>query len=389
MRVRARIPAVEPATMNPPTVCPNKKCEGKHFKVHQRRCKKSVRDTQLEQVEVYRRKCLLCGETHRVYPQGVSNAQQTDRLKGVSILLYVLGISYRGVEDFLTALGLFVSYSAVYRNVQAAGEQVGQLKKAWFGEGKRKIKVVGGDLSYLQCKGEKVVVALAIDAQEGILLDIEVLDNEETKTLQAWLQPLLKLVDAEVLITDDQDGFKKVADGAGLPHQICRQHVVPNVLDFIAKGADQVLEKTLQVPVELDVTPDQLLKDLGLLEWIILGQPGNGSDLLGEMYDRYTHAPAPKKHQRSTIWYRMRNHILRLWNNWRRHTCYRAFMHNEGFTVPETNNSTERVIGWDVKERYRTMRGYKREKSIKNVSMLTAWLREQPRGNDMSLLFAA
>ena len=107
------------------------------------------------------------------------------------------------------------------------------------------------------------------------------------------------------------------------------------------------------------------------------------------MYDRYTHAPAPKKHQRSTIWYRMRNQILRLWNNWQRHTCYRAFMHDEKYTVPETNNSTERVIGWDVKERYRTMRGYKREQSIKNVSMLTAWLREQPRGNDMRLLIAA
>lgn len=64
-------------------------------------------------------------------------------------------------------------------------------------------------------------------------------------------------------------------------------------------------------------------------------------------------------------------------------------MHNEEFTVAETNNGTERVIGWDVKERYRTMRGYKRDKSILNVSMLTAWLHEQPKENDMSLLFSA
>ena len=64
-------------------------------------------------------------------------------------------------------------------------------------------------------------------------------------------------------------------------------------------------------------------------------------------------------------------------------------MHNEEFTVAETNNGTERVIGWDVKERYRTMRGYKRDKSILNVSMLTAWLHEQLKDNDMRLLFSA
>ena len=389
MRVRARIPSVEPAAMNPPSVCPNKKCQGEHFKVHQKQCKKSVRDTQLEQVEVYRRKCLSCGQTHRVYPQGVSNAQQTERLKGVSILLYVLGISYRGTEDFLNALGFFLSYSSIYRNVQAAGEQVGRLKKAWLGQGNRKIKVVGGDLSYLQCKGDKVIVGLAIDAQEGVLLDIEVLDNEETDTIQAWLQPLLELVGAEVLITDDQDGFKAVADDAGVKHQICQQHAKPNVLDFVAKAAEKVLDAPPTVPEELDVTPDQLLEDLATLEWIALGHPGQGAKLLGEMYDRYAHAPAPKKRKRATIWYRMRNHILRLWNNWKRHTCYRAFMHNEEFTVAETNNATERVIGWDVKERYRTMRGYKRDKSILNVSMLTAWLHEQPKDNDMRLLFSA
>ncbi len=38
-----------------------------------------------------------------------------------------------------------------------------------------------------------------------------------------------------------------------------------------------------------------------------------------------------------------------------------------------TNNATERAIGWWVKERYRTMRGYKRRQSVLNVSRLIAW----------------
>ena len=37
-----------------------------------------------------------------------------------------------------------------------------------------------------------------------------------------------------------------------------------------------------------------------------------------------------------------------------------------------TNNACERAIGWWVKERYRTMRGYKREASVQNVSRLIA-----------------
>jgi hypothetical protein len=57
--------------------------------------------------------------------------------------------------------------------------------------------------------------------------------------------------------------------------------------------------------------------------------------------------------------------------------------------VNETNNATEQVIGWSIKERYRTMRGYKREESIINVGQLTAWLREEPTGRDMGTLFAS
>jgi len=38
-----------------------------------------------------------------------------------------------------------------------------------------------------------------------------------------------------------------------------------------------------------------------------------------------------------------------------------------------TNNGCERAIGWWVKERSRTMRGYKRLQSAVNVSRLLAW----------------
>lgn len=388
MRVRARIPTVEPTVKQTPTECPYKKCQGRYFKVHQDGCCKPLRDTQLEQVTVQRWKCLKCGRTHRVYPQGVSKAHQSDRLKGLSILFYVLGISYRGVEDVLEALGYALDHTTVYLNVQAAGKRVRQLRQIWLQQ-KGKVAVVGGDLTYLRCQGERVAIAIAVDDQTGVTLDVEIVDNEESETLAAWLEPLLDLVGAEVLLTDDQDGFKKVADKAGVSHQICRQHVTRNVLDFVAQTARRVLSKPPRVPPDLDTTTDQLLEDLALLEWIMLGHPGNATQYLAKLYDRYCKAPPPKKGQRATPWYRMRNHVLHLWNHWQRYTCYRKRDPDKPIEVNETNNGTERVIGWGIKERYRTMRGYKRNESVKNVAHLTTWLQEASGKRDMKPLFEA
>ena len=129
-----------------------------------------------------------------------------------------------------------------------------------------------------------------------------------------------------------------------------------NVLTFIAEVAEQVWEDPPPVLEESTVSASQLLADLEWLEWIMLGHPGHGAKLLEEMYLRYAHAPAPKKGERATVWYRMRNHILHLWNNWDRLTCYLTMRHSEGLEINATNNGSERAIGWSVKDRYRATR---------------------------------
>jgi hypothetical protein len=47
----------------------------------------------------------------------------------------------------------------------------------------------------------------------------------------------------------------------------------------------------------------------------------------------------------------------------------------------------ERVIGWWIKERYRTMRGYKRPESIRNVVALTARMGARSGRYDMMELY--
>lgn len=388
MRLRVCIPKVEPDVMDAPDVCPYPDCDGRYFKIHQQHCDKPLRDTKCSQVNTVRWKCLRCKRTHRVYPKGVSKAHHSDRLKGLATLFYLLGFSYGGVEDALVALECPLGKTTVYRDVQASGENVRKLRQAWL-QRVGKVRVVGGDLTRVSCGGKEVVVGVAVDDEQGITLDIVCLENEQTETLKTWLLPTLELVDAEVLTTDDADSFKEVADEAGVRHQICRRHVTTNVLAFIAESAEQVWENAPAVPEGLAVSPDQLLADLETLEWIMLGHPGHGERLLEEMYLRYAHAPAPKKGECATLWYRMRNHILHLWNNWQRLTCYLTVQHSGEEAINATNNGSERAIGWTVKERYRTMRGYKRQDSILNVTALTGWLQEQPVGYDMSPLFAA
>jgi hypothetical protein len=205
MRVRARIPKVEVTVMEEPEECPYEGCQGRNFIPYQKACLRAVRDTKLEEVEVYRRKCLRCDRTHRAFSQGTKvNQHQTDRMKGVSILFYILGMSYRGVEDMLTALGFYLSGSTVYRNVQAAGGQVRHLKPNRLEQGKKKIKVVGGDLTYVEYKEEQAISGVAIDVEQGIVLDIELLNNEEADTIEAsisWLRENPDFQDMSLLFT--------------------------------------------------------------------------------------------------------------------------------------------------------------------------------------------
>jgi transposase-like protein len=45
-------------------------------------------------VPAHRYRCLRCKRTFRVYPQGVTHAQTSQRVKGLAVLLYLLGLSY-------------------------------------------------------------------------------------------------------------------------------------------------------------------------------------------------------------------------------------------------------------------------------------------------------
>jgi hypothetical protein len=83
-------------------------------------------------------------------------------------------------------------------------------------------------------------------------------------------------------------------------------------LDFIADIARQVYEIPSSAPKGLVISQDQLLADLELLEWVILGHPENGVKILEEMHSRYVHMLVPKKAENVPVEYLIKEYINRL-----------------------------------------------------------------------------
>ena len=119
------------------------------------------------------------------------------------------------------------------------------------------------------------------------------------------------------------------------------------------------------------------------LQWLIRQRPPNAAQILRQLYHRYKAAPKPPSGQKHDVWYRMRMLVTRLWNRWQRLTLDQRRDDLNG-----TNNTSERVIGGWIKERYRTMRGYKRAESVRNIVTLTARMGASSGHYDMTQLFA-
>ncbi len=386
MRLRMRLPQVDPDTYEDPRVCPYADCDGQHFKVHQPVCAKPVQDPDHTQVQAKRYKCLKCKQTFRVYPQGVSQAQRSDRLKGIGVMLYVLGLSYGGTADALAAFGWAGSKTTVYRDVQAAGEAVQRLRQA---QGTRKVQVLGADTTFVICNREQVTVAVGVDALTHDVLEIELVDRESIDTMRPFIQDLVQVFEVEVLLSDDQDSYKTIADDLALQHGVCRAHVNRNVADLVAQLGERALSNPDLVPEDLDHTVDEFIDHLEYFQLLVALRPRDGAARLRTLYQRYRAAPAPAHGEKATMWYRFRLALLRWWSHWARLTLDQHWRGANDERLDGTNNATERAIGWWIKERYRTMRTYKRKQSVINVSNLITYLGSHSGHADLSNLLTA
>jgi len=380
MRLNVRFPQVDPNTYEKPETCPYG-CGGQEYRRHGSKGeRKPLRDVKYSEVLSYRYACTRCGRTFRVYPRGVSKgAQQSQRLRAMTVILYVLGLSYGAVEDFVNALGSGVGKTTVYNNVQAAGNVARDRQAASVQRGGKR-GVIGADGTFVKVKGESVEIEVVVDDSSGELLGLDILTSENHEDVRRVIQEVVDAVEPEVLVTDDHGAYTEVVDEMGLDHQICRSHVKRNV-DDIAASLTQHLARPEPLPAGVRLTPAQAQDDLAEMQRLVRERPADGETQLEAMYDRYKDVPGPENGQRHTVWYRMRMAVTRLWLRWRHLTLDQHRDDLDG-----TNNACERLIGWWIKERYRTMRGYKRTESIRNVVALTARIGAHPGYYDLAEL---
>jgi transposase-like protein len=371
MRLNLRLPEVKPDHFVLPKRCPTGGCKGRRFYPHQKVIKKVV-DAKYQEVEAGRYQCNECGHTFRVYPQGVSKRHLSQRVSGLAVMLYILGLSYGAVAIVLESLGIGIGKTSVYRAVQTVAEKVPGMKQTHLLEGYC-TGAVGADVTSVRCGGKWLPLGISVDAVTGMTLSIDSLPGEEAEQLKSWLEPILDAVDADVLVTDDADAFKKVSDETGRAHQVCKSHVgrntdalVEELSAIIHSGHDRSLES-------IQVSAEQALADLATLKQLIHSRQPEEQPILEQLYLRYAAARKPGKGKRFDVAYRLRNLFLDRWTLWPRLTFYRTWRDEQGYLkLDGTNNDCKRSIGWWVKERYRSMRGYKREQSALNVSRLIA-----------------
>jgi hypothetical protein len=102
------------------------------------------------------------GTTFRVYPQGVSKKQISKWVKGMAVMLYVLGLSHGAVEIVPSSLGVSIGKTSVHRGVQAAAGKVPGMKREQFLEGYQ-IRAVGADVTSVRCHRKWIPLGISND----------------------------------------------------------------------------------------------------------------------------------------------------------------------------------------------------------------------------------
>lgn len=319
------LPAVKRKKEERPKKCPI--CNEETFQ-RWGQVNKAVKDPRVRQVKVYRYRCCHCKHTFRHYPEGVSPAQQSERLMKLCVIMWSLGLSHRSVMLILAVFGVSLSHMSGWRDVQEEGRRIRRRLK-W-----KAARIVGVDGAWLNGKG----ILVAVDLGDGELLALAEIDEKEKNAVAAWLKALKQQHNIGAIVTDDLATYKELARELELGHQICQFHV----RRWVGKAL-KALEQEL---------PPEWLHVIPKLQDLIDDLPSQGDKALHELWKQIP-GRTTKPDEKRTPLEKLRDLVLRLSQDWER---YIEFYHDPG--IPWTNNRTEQTIG-RLKNRAKRVRGYK------------------------------
>lgn len=343
MRLRLLVPQVNPQPVDRPAAC--RWCGSPLLQRHQTVPKKVI-DTQVRETQAVRYRCTACRRTFRQYAQGVSRYRQSQRVMGLAVLLWTLGLSEWATSHVLHALEAGIHRSSVHRDRLRAGALLQQR-----GMAAGPVRVLGADETGVRVRGHAHLVGVVVDGESGKTVGMDLLVQQDSSAFRRWLQRYTEALGVEVLVTDDLNTYKPVSHQLGLPQQICLAHVRKWVRNRLRSIRGWEEEQALL---------RQLLRDL----------PADGGDRLLRLERRVRASPP------------LRRLVVELIGRWP------ALVYHQGRPwVPATNNRTEQAIG-KSKVRFKTVRGFKSVAGALAGVALTQWLYSGAEQHDLRDLAA-
>jgi transposase-like protein len=339
--VTLHLPEVKSFAESRPSHCPY--CPGETFQRWGGELRE-VRDPHIKQVVVYRYRCCRCRRTFRHYPAGVSRARQTQRMCTLAAIGWMLGMSYRGVSNFIS-VWVSLERMSIWRDVQQRGQQL-ERERYW-----KPVRVLGVDGAYVRGWGKTQPVLVAVDLGTGQPITLGYVDEKDPQAVKKFLQPLVQRLGISVVVSDDLAAYRHVFDQLGLEHQICQFH-----LRRWVGAALHVLKKNV---------PGEFIWIIDATNTIIKELPLHGDRRLLQLWRQVPETRRGRNGSEYSPLDQLRYILVRLAENWAR---YRVFDWQPD--VPWTNNPTEQVIG-KMKMRARTVRGYKNWSGMFNGLMVT------------------
>ena len=335
-----KLPIVKRKTEKRPKECPY--CNGETFQ-RWGQVRKPVKDTHYRNVCVYRYRCCRCGQTFRHYPEGMTMADQTERMRLFAVICWRLGLSYRGVSTILSGLRIALCPMTVWRDAQGQAEKHRQ-RNEW-----KPVRVLGVDGAYVLGWGEKRPVLVAVDLGEGQPVAVGYVNEHDPQAVRRWLEPLVQRMGVSVIVTDDLAIYRTVARQLKVEHQICQFHV----RRWVGRALKE-LQNTL---------PQEWQWVLEEIKELISELPPEGNKRLYALWKQVAVRRGKGSYQLTPV-DQLRDLLIRLSEAW---NDYCTFYSDPD--IPWTNNGTEQMIG-RMKMRARTVRGYKTWSGMQTGLML-------------------
>jgi hypothetical protein len=276
-----------------------------------------------------------------------AGCQRSRRLVGIGVVLYMLGLSDRGVEQFLPLLGCRGGKSSIDRDVKQAGQRAVELHRQ---APRMHVRVLGVDGTGAAMAGKNRGLLFFVGiGPGGGLIAVESVHEEETQKVRQHVARVMKEVGAKELRTDEHSVYEGIVPEGR--HRLCQTHWLKSKCK---RAAD------LLWAAEMQEAPFEAQTMRELLE-LLRKKPRAPTvpEELSRLVRRYIHA------RKGLPWKanQLLQHVERSWEK------------VSDDPADPTNNATERMIGLTFKIRSKTMRGFKSMEKVLTHPFLSSFLR--------------